>query len=166
MKDEYYEQIVTRKTSKAMLAGVVLAVVITILLFGVGILYLGVLAFIAVAWLLVIIRFFIYPRIHVEYEYMLLNRNLEIAAIYNKEKRRNRIYLNLDKIEMMAPLGSSVLTNSHPDHSYDFSSGLGTADSYAIIVNRDQKVLQIIFDPDQEILNRICQVIKTRCYFH
>ena len=60
-----------------------------------GMPFIGFLSFMIAVILAVIAYYFIFPKLNVEYEYIILNHDLQIDAIYNKAKRKrlnNLIY--------------------------------------------------------------------------
>lgn len=63
---------------------IVLAVAVAVL----GMPLVGFLSFLIAVLILMIAFYFIFPKLNVEYEYMILNHDLQIDAIYNKSKRK------------------------------------------------------------------------------
>ena len=47
--------------------------------------------------------YFIFPKLNVEYEYMILNHDLQIDAIYNKSKRKHMLSFDIQSAEIIAP---------------------------------------------------------------
>lgn len=98
---------------------------------------------------------FILPRFHVEFEYTLVNHNLDIDVIYNKSKRKNLFSIDLKQAEKIAPAGS---------HSLDSYSGLKTVDCssrnpdctpYTIVIAVNQNRQGILFQPDVKMLEQM-----------
>ena len=87
MNDALCEHIVARK-SKPMdfVIRILIIVVIVAIAIG-GMPFLGFFAFALAAVLALLAYYFAFPLLNVEYEYSLLNHDLEIDAIYSKEKR-------------------------------------------------------------------------------
>ena len=48
--------------------------------------FIGFLSFVIAVILAVVAYYFIFPKLNVEYEYIILNHDLQIDAIYNKAK--------------------------------------------------------------------------------
>ena len=88
MNDALYEQLVsciTKPLYYILLGGAfLLAVLIAVL----GTMFFGVFSFIAGALIALIAYYFISPQLSVEYEYTILNHDLQIDAIYNKSRRK------------------------------------------------------------------------------
>ena len=91
MNDALCEHIVARK-SKPMdfVIRILIIVVIVAIAIG-GMLFLGFFAFALAAIIALLAYYFAFPLLNVEYEYSLLNHDLEIDAIYSKEKRKSKM---------------------------------------------------------------------------
>ncbi len=57
----------------------------------------------------IILIYFIFPRLKIEYEYSYVNGELDIAAVYSKQSRKELASLHLTEAECIAPLGSHSL---------------------------------------------------------
>lgn len=155
MNDAFYEQLVARKSRPtdmviriAIIVLLALILLITFPLLGfLGILITVVLAFLA--------YYFVFPKLNVEYEYTLLNHDMQVDAIYNKAKRKKLITFDIQQAEIIAPKGSPRLGSSHPEKTIDYSSGDASAKAYAIMIPLDQKNTCIIIEPDQTMLGHI-----------
>ena len=143
MNDTYYEQLVTCKpTGKTALLRVLSFLPILILiLFGFP--FLGFFAFMLAALYAVLAYYFIFPRFNVEYEYDLLNHELDIAAIYSKANRKDKLSIDIQHAEIIAP------KNSHRLDSY------ANTNTYAIIITLNQTLCTVLFDPDDEMLRHM-----------
>ena len=117
MNDALCEHIVARK-SKPMdfVIRILIIVVIVAIAIG-GMPFLGFFAFALAAVLALLAYYFAFPLLNVEYEYSLLNHDLEIDAIYSKEKRKSKINLDIQNAEIIAPKGSHRLDSYHPETS-------------------------------------------------
>ena len=91
MNDALCEHIVARK-SKPMdfVIRILIIVVIVAIAIG-GMPFLGFFALALSAVLALIAYYYAFPILNVEYEYYLLNHDLEIDAIYSKEKRKSKM---------------------------------------------------------------------------
>ena len=99
--------------------------------------------------------YFIFPRFNVEYEYDLLNHDLDIAAIYSKANRKKKLSIDIQQAEIIAPKGSPRLNSYHPDKTLDFSSGASDAKVYAVMIPVDQKLNCIFIEPDRTMMEHI-----------
>lgn len=91
MNDALYEQLVTRKSRPMDLVIRILCIAALVVVLCGGMLFIGSLAVLVTILLGVLIYYFVFPKLDVEYEYTLLNHDLEIDAIYSKSKRKKLI---------------------------------------------------------------------------
>ena len=155
MNDAYYEQLITRKqTGKTMLLRA-LSFLPIILLIIVGFPFLGFFSLMLAVLYGIIAYYFIFPRFNLEYEYNLLNHDLDIAAVYNKSSRKDKMSIDIQHAEIIAPKNSHRLDSYHTNKTYDFSSGDANANTYAIIINLNQTLSTVLVDPDTEMLEHM-----------
>ena len=88
MNDNFHEQLITKKQKGNPLVIRIIVVVFIILFLTIGALFLGFLSIIIAVVLGVTAYFYIFPNLSVEYEYSLVNHELDINAIYSKSKRK------------------------------------------------------------------------------
>ena len=162
MNDALCEHIVARK-SKPMdfVIRVLIIVVIVAIAIG-GMPCLGFFAFALAAILALLAYYFAFPLLNVEYEYSLLNHDLEIDAIYSKEKRKSKMmffhqYCNIQNAEIIAPKGSHRLNSYHPETTCDFSSGNANAKVFAIMIPINQKMTCVYIEPDEKMIEHMKQ---------
>ena len=83
MNDNFHEQLITKKQKGNPLVIRIIVVVFIILFLTIGALFLGFLSIIIAVVLGVTAYFYIFPNLSVEYEYSLVNHELDITAIYS-----------------------------------------------------------------------------------
>jgi Ca2+/Na+ antiporter len=155
MNDAFYEQLVARKSGSkdiviriGSIALIALFLIFTMPLLGMfSVLLTILLAFLA--------YYFLFPKLNVEYEYTLLNHEMEIDAIYNKSKRKKLATFDIQQAEIIAPKGSPRLNSYHPEKTLDYSSGDSSAKTFAVITFIDKKNTCIIIEPDEKMLGQI-----------
>ena len=155
MNDAFYEQLVTRKTRPLDVLIRILIILFIAAVAVVGTLFIGFLAFFIAVLLAMGAYYFIFPRLSVEYEYTLLNYDIDVAAIFSKEKRKNITSFDIRQAEIIAPKGSPRLHSYSPGKIQDFSSGNADAKVYAIMIPWDQGVNCIYLEPDQKMLDHM-----------
>ena len=89
MNDALCEHIVARKSKPMDFIIRILIIVVIVAVAIVGLPFLGFFAFALAAILALLAYYFAFPLLNVEYEYSLLNHDLDIDAIYSKEKRKS-----------------------------------------------------------------------------
>ena len=148
MNDALYEQLVTRKSRPMDLVIRILCIAALVVVLCGGMLFIGSLAVLVTILLGVLIYYFVFPKLDVEYEYTLLNHDLEIDAIYSKSKRKKLMTLDIQQAEIIAP------KNSHRLDSVHAGTGEGT---YAIVIPAEQTMSCILIDPDEKMLDHMQQ---------
>ena len=103
MNDALYEQLVTRKSRPMDLVIRILCIAALVVVLCGGMPFIGSLAVLVTVLLGVLIYYFVFPKLDVEYEYTLLNHDLEIDAIYSKSKRKKLMTLDIQQAEIIAP---------------------------------------------------------------
>ena len=91
MNDALYEQIVARRPKPYDMAVriLVILVIVAVAIFGMPLI--GFFSFFIAVIIAMIAYYFIFPRLNVEYEYSLLNHDMQIDVIYNKAKRKSKL---------------------------------------------------------------------------
>lgn len=155
MNDAYYEQLIARKSKPTDTIIRILIIVFLAFVLVVTMSFLGFFGVIITVLLAFLAYYFIFPKLSVEYEYILLNHDLEIDAIYSKSKRKKLFTFDIQQAEIIAPKGSPRLNSSHPEKTLDYSSGNANAKAFAIMAPLDQKNTCIIIEPDDTMLKHI-----------
>ena len=124
----------------------------------------GFFSFVAAVLAAILAYYFIFPRLNVEYEYMLLNHDLQIDVIYNREKRKKLKSFDIQTAEIIAPKGSPRLNSFKPDKVFDYSSGNPSAKVYAIIISLDQNNACIYIEPDEKMLDHMKHWMGMKLY--
>lgn len=164
MNDALYELLVARrsKPTDMLVRVLVIALIVAVTIFGFP--FIGIVALMLSILLAVIAYYFIFPKLSVEFEYILLNHDLQIDAVYNKEKRKPRLSLDIQTAEIIAPSSSPRLQSFHPDKTYDFSSGNPDAKTYSILAPIDQSNICVVIEPDEKMLHHMSQWMGSKMY--
>ena len=157
MNDALYEQLISRRPKAYDLPVRILVILVIVAVAILGMPFVGFLSFVIAVVLAVIAYYFIFPKLSVEYEYIILNHDLQIDAIYNKAKRKRLQSLDIQGAEIIAPKGSPRLNSYRPDKTYDYTSGDPNGKAYAIMVPMDQKNVCICIEPDAQMLDHMSQ---------
>lgn len=164
MNDAFYEHFVAKKSGISSILKRILLIVgiffLTILLSNV----IGVFAFTLGLLGIILVVFLVFPYLKVEYEYSLLNHDLDISAIYNQEKRKKKAELDLQKAEIIAPTASPRLAHYNPVKTMDFSSGNKNAKTYSIMTSINDNLTNIIIEPDEAMLSHMRSWMGSKMY--
>lgn len=164
MNDAFYEQLVPRKSRPADTAIRILIIALLAIFLIFGMLILGIIGVVITIALACLAYYFVFPKLNVEYEYTLLNHDLQIDAIYNKSKRKKITAFDIQQAEIIAPKNSSHLRSSNPQKTLDFSSQDANAKTYAVMISMDQKNTCIIIEPDATMLKHIKSWMGSKFY--
>lgn len=151
MNHAVYELLVPRH-SKATDRILQVLLIIVIAALAVGTLIFGPVLFLIAIALGVVSYLFIFPRFNVEYEYTLLNHDLDIDVIYNRTKRKSVMSFDLQKAEIIAPAASHRLDSYQNTKTLDYSAQDPHNTAYAIIISMNQTINRILIQPDATML--------------
>ena len=164
MNDALYEQLISRRPKAYDLPVRILVILVIVAVALLGMPFVGFLSFVIAVILAVVAYYFIFPKLNVEYEYIILNHDLQIDAIYNKSKRKRLKSLDIQGAEIIAPKGSPRLNSYKPDKIYDYSSGNPSGKAYAIMMPMDQKNACIYIEPDAKMIDHMKQWMGMKMY--
>ena len=164
MNEAYVECLVKgKKNIKAqagMVALVVLAVLIVVVAFFLGRLWIALFAIAASAG-----AYFLSAYIGVEYEYLYLDKEITIDRIYNQEKRKRVEVISFDKIEVVAPIKSYHLDKfgKVSNSARDYSIGVEEKPDrrYVIFLENRQ---QIIFSPNEDMVRVMKNAVPRKVF--
>ena len=157
MNDALCEHIVARKSKPTDLLIRILIIVAVIAIAVLGLPFIGFFSFALAVIAAMLAYYFIFPMLSVEYEYSLLNHDLEIDAIYNKAKRKSKLNVDIQTAEIIAPKSSHRLDSYHTEKICDFSSGNEDAKVFAIILPVEQVLTRVYIEPDQKMIEHMKQ---------
>lgn len=164
MNDAFYEHFVAKKSGVSSILKRILLIVgiffLTIFLSN----FIGVFAFTLGLLGIILVVFLVFPYLKVEYEYSLLNHDLDISAIYNQEKRKKKAEIDLQKAEIIAPTDSPRLAHYNPVKTMDFSSGNKNAKTYSIMTSINDTLTNIIIEPDEAMLSHMRSWMGSKMY--
>lgn len=164
MNDALYELIVARKPKPYDLAVRILVILLIAAVVIIGMPFIGILSFVIAVILAMLAYYFVFPRLSVEYEYILLNHDLQIDVIYNRAKRKSLRTFDIQGAEIIAPKGSPRLNSYKPDKVYDYSSGSSSDKIYAVMIPMEQKNVCIYIEPDAKMTDLMKQWMGMKMY--
>lgn len=164
MNDALYEQIVERrpKPYDMVIRILVILLIVAVVIFGMPLV--GFFSFFIAVIIAMIAYYFIFPRLNVEYEYSLLNHDMQIDVIYNKAKRKSKLSIDIQTAEIIAPKGSPRLNSFKPETVYDFTSGDPSAKAYAVFIPIEQKNTCVYIEPDNKMIDHMQQWMGSKMY--
>lgn len=157
MDTALYEHLVARQNSmKTRLTKSLILTLIIVLAVIVFVFFPTFLPFIVI--LAVLAYLFVLPRFNVEYEYTILQQDLDIDIIYNKSKRKSVNTFDLREAELIAPASSSRVNNFKTTSTIDYSTQNPSDKPYAIIIPLNQNLNKILIQPDEAMIQHLRNV--------
>lgn len=153
MNEVYYEVMVAKKASPLMKALQISAIAMTVVC--VFAMFIGMLWSLVLAVVFGAAAYFLKIFNHVEYEYLYIDKELQIDRILAKNSRKRMETLDLKELEVLAPVRSHELDRYRNRNvkTKDYSSGKeGNNTLKYMLVVKDK---QIIFEPTEEMVKTI-----------
>lgn len=162
MSESYVEVMVKKE---ATIMGKVLSLVVTFLIIFSIVLF--VMSFNPMMLIFVILfgvaMYFVRMNINLEYEYLYVDKELSIDKIMNKTKRKKLAKISMDRMEVIAPIGSYHLDDykKRLDKTVDYSSGKAEAKRYMLVYEGQKSV---IIEPGEEMLRMIKNIAPRKVF--
>ena len=153
MNETYYEIMVARKTSPL----IKFAQILTAVLAGIFALsmFMGIIFGIVLAVAFGVASYFLSLYSVVEYEYLYIDKELQIDRILARSKRKRMETLDLNQLEILAPLHSHEVDyyRKQDVKRGDYSSGdeANEKNKYLLVVDNKQ----VIFEPTEDMVKTI-----------
>lgn len=155
MNDSFYEQIIVRKRNIYDHISIFIAVAFFIMLALLSIILLNPILLI----ILIILAFASYhfkiPNTRLEFEYSMLNSELNIDMILNKAKRKHMCSFNIKDVKLLSYKDSPELKKYSGTKQYNYSSNDENITTYILIVTQNNTTTAYMLDLDEELLNLI-----------
>lgn len=157
MDEVFVEQIVKKKIS---ISGILMrAIAIIFVLAGIfSMLIIGALG-LTITALLIYVTYIIWGYTSVEYEYSFLNGELSIDKIMGQRKRKTIACYDIKNAEIVAPsMSDEVVSKINNTITKDYSTMCRNANLYSMIVNDSDGRKQVIFEPNEKVLDAMYHV--------
>lgn len=148
MGDVYEELLVKKKTTGLESAMKGLAYALTVLMFAAAILFVG-LPGLILAVVMLLVDYFLVPKLDLEFEYQYANGEIDVDAIYSKQRRKRLDSLSLADMECIAPLGSHYLDGYQNGYSIvDYSAHDADKRPFVFVRPSDRKLIYLQLEED------------------
>lgn len=166
MGDMYREILVKRETTGADKVKKYLAVAVTVLLFGWGVLTAAFPFFIAGLVLALADYYLIIPSIEVEYEYLYVNGDIDIDKILAKSRRKRAASYSKENLEVMAPTGSDHLTDALKNAKVrDFTSRDPEKKTWTLVFAQESGRESVVLELDDETAQDMRRFAPRKVFF-
>lgn len=101
-----------------------------------------------------------------EYEYIFTNTELDIDAIYNRQKRKTVASIDLKNCIVITYLDNDEYKAKYSNNikTDDYSSGSHPENAYYLITQVNGTMQKIIFEPNEKLVNAMEQKIGRRIF--
>ncbi len=99
--------------------------------------------------------YFLSPSFNIDWEYIFCDGQIDFDRISGGEKRKTILKIDMDDIDIMAPIKSHELDSYNhrsPITVKDFSSHKPGAECYVIFMNKSGQNMKIIFEPSEKMV--------------
>lgn len=113
------------------------------------------------ALVFLLLTIFVSPRFDVEYEYLYVNGELDIDAIYSKQKRKRVCSHDMEHLEILAPQNSHALDsylNRQGAKYCDYTSKKAPEKSFILVFNEEKGQQIIAVELDDVIIADIRRI--------
>ena len=121
--------------------------------------------FLLLALAMVAAAYFVSLNAQIEYEYLYCERELSVDKIMNKSKRKNAGKFEVERMEILAPMGSYHL-DEFKNKTYkelDFSSGTENKPEKRYVLYYDGKD-KVVLEPNEEIIKAIKSIAPRKVF--
>ena len=116
--------------------------------------------------IIIVVDVYLFQRMNVEYEYLYFNGDLDIDKIINKQSRKRKFQTNIkEDMDFMAPTGAPELYRFQNLKKLDFSTKTPENKTYTMIALHKGQKVQVIFEPNEEILKGIRDLAPRKIIF-
>lgn len=162
MNESYVECLVKKKPSGGLAALKIVLIVITVIGFLGGMLFVPLLIVAVAAG---VGAYFASMHANMEYEYLYVDREISVDKIFNRTRRKKAEKFEVDRMEIFAPVNSWHLDDykNRQAKTIDYSSGVAEQPDkrYVMFYNGEKKV---IFEPNTAMVKAI-QAVAPRKVF-
>lgn len=155
MNDTFYEQIVLRKKGILDYLSIFSALVFAFILLSLSIITFNPIILV----LLIIAGFASYhfkiPNTSLEFEYSMLNSEVNIDMIINKAKRKSIKTFDIKSTKLLTKKDSKALSEYAGTKQFNYSSNDNSANTYVLVVSNNNTTEAYLMDLDEHLLAMI-----------
>lgn len=116
--------------------------------------------------LLAVFTFFLFQYYDAEYEYILVEKTMDVDRIMARSRRKHLGTYDFSKMEMMAPPGHAKLETYERMNCkvFNYASGYCPEREYIVFMNSNQEMVKLILEPDEKILSALEKIAPRKVY--
>ena len=160
----FIEQEVEAKPEKKDIGLLVLLVAAAVVCIVPGMFFISYFGIILAALVIFLDYYFIFPKLRLCYEYTMVRDEIDIAAIYSGQSRKEKLTVDLKEAELICPAGSSLCGSMTADRSISFASGRAPSEEMAFYLKGSSGRICVILEPDDRIRAQIRACTKPGIY--
>lgn len=158
--DTYVEQSVKAKPGADYYLKMILATVLIVAGIPLTLLFIG---FLMIAFGVIILIYYAGDARY-EYEYTLTNGSVDIAAIYNARRRKEKLQFDLENVTMIVPKDSNRINPQEKYKTYSFLSKAGEGQQIALLMDLNGNKTMVLMEPNERSMEHIKTFAKNKCY--
>lgn len=160
MSEFYIEQLIKVKNRINIYGATLLSIAVLISLIG---LILGV-NLTVVGMLLLVAGMLLTFKSSIEYEYLFLNREVDIDVIIRKKKRKKVYSFDMNDVVVVARADAGEVKLYQTIKSKDFSSNLNQDKVYKVVLSHMGKMEGVLIEPNSELLEAMKSVAPRKVF--
>ena len=104
---------------------------------------------------MLLIDHFLVPRLSVEYEYTCVDGDIDIDAIYGKQRRKRMASIAAEEIECVARQGADVLHDFRTQKTADYSAGEADDPPWVVVVSGRGERTAYLLQMDEKMVDTL-----------
>lgn len=106
---------------------------------------------------------FFWKRLDIEYEYILLGKEIDVDVIYSKSKRKRLLTLSLEQAQVLAPVGSPKLDDFNRLARKDLSGGSGE-NEWVLVTKVGAEQTAVLMEFNEAMIEDLSKVIPSKLF--
>ena len=168
MGDTYVEQLVKKESSGSQVGLRVLTIAVSFFVTYICMVWIGIIALIPL-FALAYLVYYVFQMTSIEYEYIFVNGDLTIDAIFGGNKRKTVASYDLKKCELLAPVTSTYVAGYHRNtqmKTFNFTSGTVDDDAYIVIISYGAGNAKVYFEPNETMVKAMQTALPNKIKLH
>ncbi|MDD7266804.1 MAG: hypothetical protein SPL15_07250 [Lachnospiraceae bacterium] len=104
---------------------------------------------------------YLWKRLDIEYEYILLGKEIDVDIIYSKSKRKRLLTLSLEQAQVLAPAGSAKLDDYSRLAKKDLTGGSGQ-DVWVLVTKVGMEQMAVSLELYGDMIEDLSNVIPNK----